>query len=277
MGLACSPKGLISITDNDHIELSNLNRQFLYRNKHIGENKSVISCEEAAKINPKLNTKSYESLVSPDTEEFFDDKFWNSQDYIVNAVDNQKARLYIDSKCVLHHKALFDSGTLGTKANTQLVLPGLTECYGDHQDPDEDSIPMCTLRNFPNQIEHCIEWGRARFSELFTEKPTNLRAYLNDREAYIEKLKKDGTEMSALKELKFIKQLLFLEDFEDCVGFAKQRFFEDHDLQIQSLINLFPEKHKDSDGNPFWTGPKRFPKPVEFDEEDELHMDYIVA
>lgn len=277
MGLGCSPKGLVSVTDNDNIELSNLNRQFLFRNKHIGQSKTIVACAEAAKINPKLNTKHYESLVSPDTEDIFNEKFWDSQNYIVNAVDNNKARLYVDSKSVLHNIALFDSGTLGTKANTQLVIPNLTECYGDHQDPEEDSIPMCTLRNFPNQIEHCIEWARARFSDLFAEKPTNLRSYLTDREAYVDKLKKEGNEASALKEMKLIKQLLSLEDFEDCVGFAKQRFYEDHELQIQTLINLFPEDHKDSEGNPFWTGPKRFPTPVEFDAEYELHMDYIVA
>lgn len=39
---------------------------------------------------------------------------------------------------------------------------------------------MCTLRNFPNQIEHCIEWGRDLFSKLFFDTP-------NDAISYIEK------------------------------------------------------------------------------------------
>jgi ubiquitin-activating enzyme E1 len=277
MGLGCSEKGLVSVTDNDHIELSNLNRQFLFRNNHIGKAKSGVACRQATKINKDFNSQPYESLVSPDTEDTFDDKFWSKQDYIVNAVDNRKARLYIDSQCVWYKKALFDSGTLGTKANTHLVLPNLTECYGDTKDPEEESIPMCTLRNFPNQIEHCIEWGRNRFGELFTEHISNLRTFLQDRDAYIEKVKKENTEPATLKHLKSLKQLLDLEDFEDCVGYAKQRLYEDYDLQISNLITLFPEKHKDSDGNPFWTGPKRFPKPLEFDEEDELQIDYIVA
>lgn len=277
MGLGCSINGKVSVTDNDHIELSNLNRQFLFRNKHIGKSKAKVACKEAQRINSELSTKAYESLVCPDTEDIFDDKFWERQDYIVNAVDNRAARLYIDSKCVWYKKALLDSGTLGTKANTQLVIPHLTECYADSKDPEEESIPMCTLRNFPNQIEHCIEWGRHRFGELFTEKPNNLRSFLTDREAYLSKLQKDNTDLTIVKELKSIKQLLELKDFEDCVGFAKQKFYEDHELQISKLIELFPETHKDSEGNPFWSGPKRFPHPIEFDPEDELHVDYIVA
>jgi len=31
-----------------------------------------------------------------------------------------------------------------------MIIPGITECYSDSQDPPEDSVPMCTLRNFPN-------------------------------------------------------------------------------------------------------------------------------
>jgi len=56
--------------------------------------------------------------VCPENEEIFDDNFWNSLDFVVNAVDNIKARMYVDSKCVWYGKALFESGTLGTKCNS---------------------------------------------------------------------------------------------------------------------------------------------------------------
>lgn len=49
------------------------------------------------------------------------------------------------------------SGTLGTKGNVQVVIPNLTESYGSSRDPPEKDIPICTLKNFPNAIEHTIQ------------------------------------------------------------------------------------------------------------------------
>ena len=51
-------------------------------------------------------------------------------DCIVNALDNVNARLYVDSRCVYFCKPLLESGTLGPKCNTQVVIPRLTENYG---------------------------------------------------------------------------------------------------------------------------------------------------
>ena len=48
--------------------------------------------------------------VGPDTEEVFHDQFWDSLDFVVNAVDNINARLYVDSKCVWYCKPLMESG-----------------------------------------------------------------------------------------------------------------------------------------------------------------------
>ena len=39
----------------------------------------------------------------------------------------------------------------------QVVLPFLTESYSSSQDPPEKSIPICTLKNFPNAIEHTLQ------------------------------------------------------------------------------------------------------------------------
>jgi ubiquitin-activating enzyme E1 len=44
-----------------------------------------------------------------------DDKFWHGIDFVLNALDNVKARLYVDGQCVFYLKPLFESGTLGTQ------------------------------------------------------------------------------------------------------------------------------------------------------------------
>lgn len=65
--------------------------------------------------------------------------------------------MYMDRRCVYYRKPLLESGTLGTKGNVQVVIPFLTESYSSSQDPPEKSIPICTLKNFPNAIEHTLQ------------------------------------------------------------------------------------------------------------------------
>jgi len=69
-------------------------------------------------MNPALNVRSLTEFVDVATEEVFNDKFWEGLDFVTNAVDNIKARLYVDQKCVWYEKPLLESGTLGTKANS---------------------------------------------------------------------------------------------------------------------------------------------------------------
>jgi ubiquitin-activating enzyme E1 len=96
MGLACGPNGSVTVTDNDNIEVSNLNRQFLFRQPDVGHSKAETACAKAKAMNPDLKVNVHQAFVSPDTEDLFNDDFWDSLDFIVNAVDNIKARLYVD-------------------------------------------------------------------------------------------------------------------------------------------------------------------------------------
>ena len=63
----------------------------------------------------------------------------------------------MDQRCVFYQKPLLESGTLGTKGNTQVVIPHLTESYASSQDPPEKEAPSCTIKNFPNAIQHTIQ------------------------------------------------------------------------------------------------------------------------
>ncbi len=50
MGVACD-NGLVTVTDNDHIEKSNLSRQFLFRSHHIKQSKSLCARDSVLMIN----------------------------------------------------------------------------------------------------------------------------------------------------------------------------------------------------------------------------------
>lgn len=54
MGIGCG-NGKVFVTDNDNIEVSNLNRQFLFRKQHVGHSKSETACATAKGMNNKLN------------------------------------------------------------------------------------------------------------------------------------------------------------------------------------------------------------------------------
>ena len=75
---------------------------------------------------------------------------------MVNAVDNVGARQYIDHQCVWYEKPLFESGTLGTKCHSQIIIPHQTQSYTDIVDPPVELFPFKTFKNFPYQIEHTI-------------------------------------------------------------------------------------------------------------------------
>jgi ubiquitin-activating enzyme E1 len=280
MGLGCSEHGKVTVTDNDNIEVSNLNRQFLFRKNNVGESKSKVACEIAADINKGLNVQSYKLYVSQETENIFHDKFWDSLDFIVNAVDNIKARLYVDSRCVWYAKPLLESGTLGTKANSQMIIPHKTQCYGDSQDPPEESIPMCTLRNFPNQIEHCIEWGRDLFNKYFVDRPNDAAGYIEKPQAFVGALRQNTTSSGVRDTMEEIKKLVDLKksaDFSKCVSVAREYFESLFNHQIANLLHIFPIDHKDKDGILFWSGPKRAPTPFAFDPSDPLHVHFVTA
>lgn len=280
MGIGCSSDGKVHVTDNDNIEVSNLNRQFLFRKQNIGHSKSQVACEIAKSMNNDLNVQDYMTRVGSDTEEVFNDYFWEGLNFVVNAVDNINARLYVDGRCVWYEKPLLESGTLGTKCNSQMVVPHKTQCYGDSQDPPEESIPMCTLRNFPNQIEHCIEWGRDKFNELFVDTPGDLISYLDNPKLFVAQLKQNQTSSSVVQTLERILRFIELKrnnSFETCIILAKEQFHNFFNYLIRDLLSIFPKDHKDKSGQPFWSGPKRAPSPVVFDPEDPKHLNFILT
>src|SRR6185369_8871954 len=98
--------GEVIVTDMALIERSNLNRQFLFRNRDIGKAKSTTAALAMKDMNPHVNIRAQDSRVGPETENVYDDAFFDRLDGVANALDNVEARLYMDRRCVYYRKPL---------------------------------------------------------------------------------------------------------------------------------------------------------------------------
>jgi len=182
---------------------------------------------------------------------------------------------------VWHGRPLLESGTLGTKCNVQVVLPFKTESYADSVDPPEESIPMCTLKNFPHLPEHCMEWARDLFAGQFTNPVSEAAAFIREPAAWLRRNSEEALSAQRRKNAEGV--LRTLTDFaaptpEQCARAAVQLFHRVFTLDIAQLLHSFPPDYKDKDsGMPFWTGVKRAPTPAAFNPRDELHRAFIAS
>jgi ubiquitin-activating enzyme E1 len=228
-------------------------------------------------MNKTFNVKCYQTRVGPDSEEVFDDAFFENLSGVCNALDNVQARLYMDQRCIYYQKSLLESGTLGTKGNVQVVVPNLTESYGSSRDPPEKSIPICTLKNFPNAIEHTIQWARDEFEGLFKQAAEDANSYISDPE-YVSNLKKQpGTALTTLEGVRDNLVNKRPKNMDDCVVWARLKFEELYVNNIKQLLFNFPIDMVTAGGTPFWSGPKRPPTVGSFDVDKDLHVDFIMS
>lgn len=292
MGVSCGKDGLVTVTDDDVIEKSNLSRQFLFRNYDVQQSKSISATKAIRNMNPSIHVQANQDRVSPNTEDVYNDDFWEGLDCVVNALDNVKARQYVDARCVFFGKALFESGTMGTKCNVQCVIPHKTIPYGGRKDPETKEAPECALHNFPHNINHCLSLGRSEFVGMFDTKAGETAKFLENPK-FVEDLSskiwaEDGSEMpDAQAKAKEANEVLeavveyttggLVKSFEECVVWARLKFEEYFSNKIKQLIFSCPEDMRNASGAPFWSPPKRFPSVITFDETDAMHMNFIMA
>jgi len=244
----------IIITDPDIIEKSNLNRQFLFRNNHIGKFKSIIAGDIIKNMNNNINIISDIEKVDNDNIKYTDNILNNNITGVLNGLDNINARKFMDEQCFKYNIPLFECGTHGTKGNMQPIIPYITETYSDSSDQEiEKTYPVCTIKSFPNDIKHTIHWALEQFEELN-----------NYNSSLIIFNKLFNEEIIKLLELKPI-------DFEESPGklfwssgrkYPKPIYYDNNN----KYHNIFIE-----------TSTKLINNNNIFDKDNELHIDWIYS
>lgn len=147
---------------------------------------------------------------------------------------------------------------------------------------------MCTLRNFPSLMDHCIEWARAQFTDCFVQPAQDARKFTSDPKGYITRVRAEVDNATnrasaiakALPKLNAVKDMLDNAigcDFEKCVKLASKMFHHNFRDRILNLIHAFPKDHVTDEGEKFWSGAKRFPRAAEYDAANELHVQFVKA
>lgn len=158
----------IHVIDMDTIELSNLNRQFLFRTKDIGRPKAEVAAECICDLVSDCKIVAHHNKIQD-----FDSKFYNAFNIVICGLDSIDARRWINNKMVelLRYNSdgsldntsvipIIDGGTEGLKGNARVILPGITACLECNLDlyPPPVNYPLCTIANTPRLPEHTVEY-----------------------------------------------------------------------------------------------------------------------
>lgn len=157
----------IYVIDLDTIDVSNLNRQFLFRKEHVGKSKAKVAMESTLKFNPNVKIQAFhDSIMSPE----YNVDFFRQFNVVMNALDNRAARNHVNRMCLSADVPLIESGTAGYLGQVQVIKKGATECYECQPKPPQKTFPGCTIRNTPSEPVHCVVWAKHLFNQLFGEE-----------------------------------------------------------------------------------------------------------
>ena len=164
-----SMSGFVELTviDLDTIDVSNLNRQFLFRKKNVGQPKSTCLKEAIEEQNPEIKITSHVGRIQQDQ---FGYKFFSQHTLVINALDNIEARQHVNKMCFNLAIPLVEAGTNGYEASMSPIMKGVTQCYQCVATAKQETFPVCTIRQKPEKTIHCITWAKALFEGLYGEK-----------------------------------------------------------------------------------------------------------
>jgi len=185
----------ITVVDMDTIDVSNLNRQFLFRKKDTNRFKAEVAAEFIMRRRPGVKITPLTGKIQS-----YGPQWLASFDVVISSLDNIEARLWINEALVnaVRYKEAqgpfppdlklpnsipvknadrdtivqcIDGGTEGWNGHARVMFPGYTACMqcmaadGEGasdapQDPKAVHAHLCTLANVPRTPEHCIMYAQ---------------------------------------------------------------------------------------------------------------------
>ncbi|KZT51078.1 hypothetical protein CALCODRAFT_521596 [Calocera cornea HHB12733] len=166
----------IHVIDMDTIDISNLNRQFLFRPKDVGKPKAIVAAEFVMSRVPGTKVTPYFGKIQDK-----DESYYMQFNLVICGLDSVEARRWMNATLVgmvdednpESIKPMIDGGTEGFKGQARVIIPTMSSCYECSLDMlnKQTVFPICTIANTPRLPEHCIEWASVlEWPRVFPDK-----------------------------------------------------------------------------------------------------------
>ncbi|KAM7064134.1 ubiquitin-like modifier-activating enzyme 7 isoform 1-T1 [Molossus nigricans] len=275
VGLGAGANGGLTVADMDHVERSNLSRQFLFRPRDIGKPKAEVAAEAARRLNSDLKVTPLTYPLDPTGEHIYGDDFFSCVDGVVAAVDSFQARSYVAARCTHYLKPLLEAGTQGTRGSASVFVPHVTEGYRGPASAAEDAPdPVCTMRYFPSTAAHTLQWARDEFERLFCLSAKTINC---SQQALTSLADSDRPQSLPLLQVVVGALRHRPQNWQDCVVWALGHWQLCFRYGIRQLLRRYPPDKVLKDGTLFWSHPKQCPQPLEFDASQDTHLLYVLA
>jgi adenylyltransferase/sulfurtransferase len=126
IALYCAAAGIghIRLIDCDTVEVSNLNRQILYRTEDIGKEKVTAAAADLRSLNPGIEIEPVQAKITEENVEFR----LEGADLVLDGLDNFPAR-YLLAHAAWNNKIPFIHGAVsGMYGQVTTIIPGVTPC-----------------------------------------------------------------------------------------------------------------------------------------------------
>ncbi len=123
--LASAGVGRVGIADSDLVEMSNLQRQFIFSKEDLGKRKVDTAVEKLSLINPEIRVITHPvRLDSGNALEII-----RAYDVVIDATDNLPSRYLINDACVLQSKPDVFASVLGFDGQASVFSTHNGPCY----------------------------------------------------------------------------------------------------------------------------------------------------